>query len=141
MRRLRHDNFWMKGMRRVVLLLALSLAAVALRAQEAPAEGPRLVFDRETHHFGRIPGRGGKVSCEFPFTNRGTAPLVITRIVTSCTCTKGSFPKRPVAPGGTGTVTITYDPAQQQGVFFKAIQVYSNDGRKRVIVTVKGEVY
>lgn len=120
----------------------LLLAAIVTQArEEAPATGPRLVFEREAYDFGRIARKGGKVSCEFPFINEGVAPLVITRIETSCTCTKGTFPKKPVAPGGSGTVMITYDPGQQKGVFFKAIQVYSNGEQRRLIITVKGEVY
>lgn len=128
-------------MKRIVLLLMLCALGIGLDAQKAPATGPRLVFERQMHDFGRISHKGGKVSCEFPFTNQGVAPLVITRIQTSCTCTKGSFPKKPIAPGQGGTVEITYDPAQQKGAFFKAIQVYSNAEERRVIVTVKGEVY
>ena len=136
------NSFKKNGMKRVFFLTMLFMAAIVALAQEKePATGPRLVFEREAYDFGRISRKDGKVSCEFPFTNQGVAPLVITRIETSCTCTKGTFPKKPIVPGGSGTVTITYDPAQQKGVFFKAIQVYSNGEQRRLIVTVKGEVY
>ena len=103
--------------------------------------GAHLHFLNTAHDFGDIPRRGGDLVKEFVFVNDGTEPLVILHAITSCTCTKGTFPKKPVAPGGSGTVTITYDPAQQKGVFFKAIQVYSNGEQRRLIVTVKGEVY
>ncbi len=136
-----YHNFRMNGMRKIILLLILCVLGMELDAQKTPATGPRLVFERQMHDFGRISHKGGKVTCEFPFTNQGVAPLVITRIQTSCTCTKGSFPKKPIAPGQGGKVEITYDPAQQKGTFLKAIQVYSNGEQKRVIITVKGEVY
>ena len=80
-------------------------------------------------------GRGGYVAeivagdlvREFTFTNDGTAPLVVTRVITSCSCLKASFPKRPVPPGGQGVIRITYEPHKSEpGVFNKVIQVYSN---------------
>lgn len=76
---------------------------------------------------------------EFTFTNDGTAPLVVTRVITSCSCLKASFPKRPVPPGGQGVIRITYEPHKSEpGVFNKVIQVYSNSVDGRDVITVQG---
>ena len=97
-------------------------------------------FSSCEHNFGKIPERGGKVSHTFHYTNTGDKPLVITRITTTCKCTDYSYSKKPVAPGKTGTITISYDPKKQQGVFYKVIQVHDNTPDQRQVVTIRGEV-
>lgn len=120
-------------MRSVTLFLAMVFICFA-------ALGQQITFENAEYDFGNIPERGEAVRREFKFTNTGTAPLVITRSVTSCNCTKALFGKKPIMPGQSGVVTVTYDPNKQSGTFFKAIQIYSNDPRGRQIITVKGKV-
>ena len=61
------------------------------------------------------------------------------RVITSCSCLKASFPKRPVPPGGQGVIRITYEPHKSEpGVFNKVIQVYSNSVDGRDVITVQG---
>lgn len=110
----------------------------ALGAQERPA-GALLRMDSATYDFGNVPRKGGDLTKEFVFVNEGTAPLVITRVVTSCSCLKASFPKRPVSPGDRAVIRITYEPHKSEpGVFHKVIQVYSNSVTGRQILTVQG---
>ena len=88
------------------------------------------------HDFGDVPRKGGDLVREFTFTNDGTAPLVVTRVITSCSCLKASFPKRPVPPGGQGVIRITYEPHKSEpGAFNKVIQVYSNSVDGRDVIT------
>ena len=73
------------------------------------------------------------------FTNDGTVPLVVTRVITSCSCLKASYSKRPVAPGESGTISIIYEPHKSEpGVFNKVIQIYSNSVDGRDVITVQG---
>lgn len=109
-------------------------------AQEESVEGPAIKFAVGEYDFGRVSERGRKVSYDYVFTNTGTSPLVVTRAVTSCKCVSTSFNRRPIPPGGQGAITITYDPKKQQGVFYKAIQVYTNTPEKMHIIIAKGEV-
>lgn len=96
-------------------------------------------MDSATYDFGNVPRKGGDLTKEFVFVNEGTAPLVIIRVVTSCSCLKASFPKRPVPPGDRAVIRITYEPHKSEpGVFHKVIQVYSNSVTGRQILTVQG---
>ena len=128
---------------------------------------PRKRMEVAGHDFGDVPRKGGDLVREFTFTNDGTAPLVVTRVITSCSCLKASFPKRPVPPGGqgviritlkylqpgkekvisglrrvpadSGVIRITYEPHKSEpGVFNKVIQVYSNSVDGRDVITVQG---
>lgn len=99
----------------------------------------RLRFVEPTHDFGDIARKGGDLEHEFAFVNEGDAPLVLVRVITSCSCLKANFSKRPVAPGERGVVRITYEPHKREpGVFNKVIQVYSNSAGGREVVTVQG---
>ncbi len=98
-----------------------------------------MLFDRLEHDFGEIPQASKEVKCTFDFTNDGDAPLVITRIVTSCSCTKAAYSRKPILPGEKSTITIIYEPQKKEsGVFYKAIEVYSNATPKRQIIVIKG---
>lgn len=76
---------------------------------------------------------------EFLFRNEGTAPLVIVRVLTSCSCFKASFPRRPVPPGGQGVIRVTYEPLKSEpGAFSKVLRIYSNSVTGREVITVQG---
>lgn len=99
----------------------------------------RLVLPVATHNFGDVPRKGGELTQEFAFRNEGTAPLVIVRVLTSCSCFRASFPKRPVPPGGTGVIRVVYEPLKSEpGAFSKVLQIYSNSATGREVITVQG---
>ena len=85
--------------------------------QDAKARGAHLRMEVAGHDFGDVPRKGGDLVREFTFTNDGTAPLVVTRVITSCSCLKASFPKRPVPPGGQGVIRIRIQPQDNFRVF------------------------
>ncbi len=128
----------MKILRTVLLFVSLWGCMLPAAAGD-DGRGARLEFEVAEHDFGDIKQKGGDVSFEFRYTNKGDAPLVITRIVTSCSCTKADYGKRPVAPGQSGVVKITYEPGKKElGVFYKAIQVFTNDPAGRQVIVIKG---
>ena len=107
-------------------------------SEEKP-QGPHFAFKSTEHDFGDIPHKSPKVEHRFAFTNDGTAPLVITRVLTSCSCVKAEYGKKPVPPGGKGEITVTYEVNKKEsGVFYKVIEVYSNSPAKRTNLIVKG---
>ncbi len=128
-------------MKRFLLVLCFALAAACAYADDKPeARECEMEFTSTEHNFGKVSERGKAVSHLFEFTNRGNRPIVITRISTTCKCTKYDFSKRPVPPGGKGKITVTYNPKKQSGVFYKVIQVFSNCSQERIMLTIRGEV-
>ncbi len=105
----------------------------------AAAPGARLLLEERSFDFGDVPRKGGDLVHEFLFRNDGDAPLVLTRVFTSCSCLKTSFSKRPVAPGASGVIRVTYEPHKSEpGAFNKVIQIYSNSVAGRALLTVQG---
>ena len=86
------------------------LVALLLGSAVAMAEGPGIEFSVTSHDFGNIDEDGDPVSCEFEFTNTGDEPLVIVSANASCGCTRPEFPKKPIKPGKTGKIKVTYLP-------------------------------
>ncbi len=135
-------------MRKFALLLLLLAGGTVLRAEgresgesgETQQAGKALLkLDHTSHDFGEIPRKGGDIEHEFPFENDGDAPLVIVRAQTSCSCLKISYPKRPVAPGASGTIRVVYEPHKSEpGSFNKLVQIFSNAENEREILTVQG---
>ena len=121
-------------MKRLSLILLLLFAAWGgLRAQ------PALTLLQKGYDLGPIPEDGGTVSRVYTFRNSGNAPLVVVRAETSCTCTKASFSKRPVAPGERGVVKVIYEPHKKEpGAFSKVIQIFSTSIEGRNVLTVRG---
>lgn len=98
-----------------------------------------LKLHETSHDFGDVMRRGGDLIYDFYFTNNGTAPLVLTRVVTSCSCLKAHFQRRPIAAGEQGMIRIVYEPQKSEpGVFNKVIQIYSNSRDGREVITVQG---
>ena len=86
----------------------------------------QLVFDPDRHDFGSIREADGAVTCTFTGVNRGTKPVVLLDVVTSCGCTVPEYSRKPVLPGASTRIVVTYDPANRPGRFSKELAVYSS---------------
>lgn len=127
----------MRMMRTVLLIMASCLAWLGAGAKQY--EGAHLKFESSFHNFGSVPRRGGDLVWEFEYTNDGSAPLVIVRAQTTCSCLKVSHSKRPLAPGETAVIRVVYEPHKNEpGAFSKVIQIYSNSVSGRELITVCG---
>ena len=115
--------------------------AILLATGMVSAQSKAVISAEETSHdFGTIKEANGKVSHTFKISNTGDAPLVLTRVIASCGCTTPEWTKEPIAPGKSGDIKITYDPADRPGPFAKTISVYSNGKTGSYILTIRGEV-
>ena len=95
-------------------------------------------FAKKEYDFGFIEEDGGKVQCEFEFTNTGNKPLIIVEAAASCGCTKPEYPKRPIEPGKTGKIKVTYNPAGRPGGFKKDVKIRTNGAEKRTTLYIIG---
>ncbi len=106
------------------------------------AEGPLpvMTFDSTLLHLGRI-SQGSVVERSFHFRNTGQGQLVIADVRGSCGCTVGKdWPRQPIAPGGRGTITVSFDSEGREGVQEKTVSVVANTRPPTTVLTIKGEV-
>lgn len=73
------------------------------------------------------------------FEFKGNAPLLITKVKTSCGCTVPSYSKAPLLPGVKGKLKIKYDTLRL-GAFTKTIIVTSNVKGGNKILKIKGNI-
>ncbi len=109
----------------LLMMLGCALAAQAQEQARLDYDAPRLTFSTTHHNFGEIV-RGQVVSHTFVFENTGTAPLVLTKVETTCGCTATSWTRQPLQPGDKGEITVSFDSSGKTGQQVKVISVYSN---------------
>lgn len=126
------------------LLLTLMLTAGAAFNSKAQvsistATGAQIEFVKTSHDYGTIKN-GADGTCTFEFKNTGNAPLIIQDAKASCGCTVPDWPKTPIAPGETATITVKYD-TKKSGVINKEVKVISNASNEPIaILRIKGNV-
>lgn len=107
------------------LYLALLLALL-------PASAAARTF---FHEFGTIAEEGGAVAhtFELPAAPAGAVQSVVGA-ASGCPCLAVDYPRRPVAAGKPLSVTVTFDPARQQGHFTKTAWLRLSGGRRDTLV-------
>lgn len=118
-----------------LITILICFFSVIILAQEKQAE---IEFETNSIDYGQIDfeSDGTKI---FKFKNIGDAPLVFTRISSSCGCTIPKKPEKPIEPGAEGQIEVNYD-TKRVGVFRKAVTVNSNAKTPTVILRIMGEV-
>ncbi|MDV7140952.1 DUF1573 domain-containing protein [Maribacter sp. TH_r10] len=122
-------------MKKIVLVLFVGLLGFSLTAQETKA---KIEFKSETVDYGQIT-KGSDGVRVFEFTNTGDAPLIISKVSSSCGCTIPKKPDGPILPGKTGEIQVKYD-TNRVGPIRKAITVISNAETPTKVLKIKGEI-
>ncbi|CAM4342040.1 DUF1573 domain-containing protein [Zobellia nedashkovskayae] len=122
-------------MKKIVLVLFVGLMGLSLTAQDKAA---KIEFKSETVDYGEIQ-KGADGVRVFEFTNTGQAPLIISKVSSSCGCTIPKKPEDPILPGKTGEISVKYD-TNRVGPIRKAITVISNADTPTKVLKIKGEV-
>ena len=100
----------------------------------------QLEFEPSSFDFGRIEEAGGVCSCTFVGTNRGTKPIVLVDIVTTCGCTTPTYSRKPIRPGEQTEVVVSYDPYNRPGSFDRKLFLYGPRQERLATLTIRGEV-
>lgn len=123
----------------VFFVFLLSFVTLGLFAQENQnITNDSIVFEKTVHDYGTI-AHGGDGNCEFKFTNKGKATLILSNVRASCGCTVPKWPKEPIEPGKEGVIKVKYN-TNSPGSFNKSITVNSNAANGTVVLHIKGNV-
>lgn len=106
---------------------------------ETVANLASIEFEETVYDFGTIKD-GEKVEHVFKFKNTSNVPLIVTGVQPSCGCTASDYTKEPVAPGGTGTVSLTFDSSGKPGAQNKSATVKANIEGGQTMISFKGNV-
>ncbi len=122
-------------MKKLITVLFVGLFTLAVSAQDKVA---KIEFEKDVIDYGQV-AKGDDGVRIFKFTNTGDAPLIISRVYSSCGCTIPKQPEDPIKPGETGEISVKYD-TKRVGPIRKTITVYSNAETPTVALKIKGRV-
>ena len=121
-------------MKKTALAIFIGLLGFGINAQQV--KGAKIEFKTETVDYGEI-NKGSDGVRIFEFTNTGNAPLIISKVSSSCGCTIPKKPEGPIMPGETSEIQVKYD-TDRVGPIRKAITVISNTDTPTKILKIKG---
>ncbi|MDE6564724.1 MAG: DUF1573 domain-containing protein [Muribaculaceae bacterium] len=126
------------------LIVAIVLMAAVPASARKPGEKVGLEFPELSYDFGTIEGGEGKyVVHEFTFNNTGDGAVAVISAIASCGCTRPEYTRKPVAPGKTGKVKVTFNTAGQKGEINKDIKLRlrsANGKSEQVTLRIAGVV-
>lgn len=123
-------------MKQLITILFVGLLSFSVNAQDKQA---KIEFESETIDYGTIE-KGADGVRVFKFKNTGDAPLIITKVKSSCGCTVPKKPEEPIMPGMTGEIQVKYDTNRVMPIR-KTITVTSNaENAPTVALKIKGLV-
>ena len=122
-------------MKHLITILCIGLISFSFNAQEKIA---KIEFKTDVIDYGTIE-KGANGIRTFEFTNTGEAPLIITKVKSTCGCTVPSWPKDPIMPGKSGEIKVKYDTNRVSPIR-KTITVTSNAETPNVALKIKGLV-
>lgn len=120
-------------------LLALGFAFLFFPGLFAQMAGG-VKFEKLAHDFGDIKEETGTVTAIFEYTNISGGPLYISKVETSCGCTKPEYSKDTILPGAKGYVKAIYEARGHRGNFHKNIYVYFNNQDYYQGLSISGNV-
>lgn len=123
----------------MMIFVAGSMSSVMAQEVAVAEKGAKIEFAKQTHDYGEVK-YGGNGQCTFEFTNTGTENLIISNAKGSCGCTVPSWPKEPLAPGKTASITVKYD-TKRPGAINKSVTISSNAvNTPTKVIRIKGNV-
>jgi hypothetical protein len=126
-------------MKQILQTIAVIFLVAAFNIGFAQGQ-PKISFEKTEHNFGSFLESAGVQTTIFKFKNTGTTPLILNEVKASCGCTTPKWTRDPVAPNGSGEITVSYDPKNRPGSFNKSVTVGSNAENSSVILTISGQV-
>jgi hypothetical protein len=123
-------------MKKVILSAAILALSTLAFAQKKVADVAK--FASETIDQGKLK-QNNPVPVKFVVTNISQEPLIIEQASPTCGCTMGDYTKSPIAPGGTGYITATFNAASL-GHFDKHLTVKFAGVDEVKSITITGDV-
>lgn len=132
-------------MKKFLLLCAATLLTIASFSVSAARPGHKTgtAFSSLVYDFGQVSAEHSSVSHKFTVYNRSNKAVAILSARASCGCTEPSYDHKPIAPGDSATVTVTFLTRGQRGEFTKdvTLRLRSADNKsEKVQLQITGTV-
>ena len=121
--------------------MRLFFAIILIALNSAPGFGQEAEFSIDKAVF-RFPKtrEGTLLKHSYHITNTGDAPLIISDYEVACTCTKASLPDRPINPGESYDLEVTFDTKGKYYFQDRTVYLVTNTREKKHAVRFKVKV-
>ena len=99
---------------------------------------PEIQFELDIHDFGKLDS-ASSAKYYFRYKNIGNKELIIDDLSSACGCTIADWNPRPLVPGGSDSLLVTYD-TNITGYFMREIVIKSNSKTSPDRIYIKGFV-
>tara|TARA_B110000503_G_C7101161_1_gene393818 strand:+ start:374 stop:883 length:510 start_codon:yes stop_codon:yes gene_type:complete len=111
-----------------------------LRITKLEANSTTLEFDKLTHDYGDVLPDSDN-NTVFLVTNTGDKPLILEDVSASCGCTMPRKPEKPILPGESDVIEVTFHPKPGQvNEIKKSITVTANTMKKVHMLEIRAFV-
>ena len=109
-----------------VFMLLFAYGYAQTSTHSGQSKKPDILFVEKSIDFGTIK-EGERPNIVFKFYNSGTAPLLIKDIHAPCGCTGKDWPRHPIMPGDSSSITATFTSRGYAGRnVHKSVRVVTN---------------
>lgn len=120
-------------MKKILITLTLIVAAVCT------ASAQEIKFEKLTQDLGHFPESSPQHTVVFKFKNVGSENLSITNAIASCGCTVPEYPTKPILPGQSGEIKVTYNgQGKFPGHFKKTVTIYATGKVEKTRLFIEG---
>lgn len=103
-------------------------------------DSPVVEFTATQHDFGRL-SAGTVLKHDFIFTNKGSANLSVTNVLSSCGCITSTNWSRDIPPGQQGRIPFSFNSSNLSGDFYRTLTISTTDpARPTIMLIIKGIV-
>lgn len=121
------SSFFVLGLVAIAVVMFFVISNNKISASNSAAN---IVFVETTHDFGTVP-QGPQLEYNFKFVNKGSTPLKIDKVTTSCGCTGATTSgKEEYGKGEEGSIHVTFNTRGREGLQEKTLMVFSNDEKE-----------
>jgi hypothetical protein len=119
--------------------LFFAIIIIALNSALGFCQEAEFSIDKSLHKFPNTK-QGTVLAHNYKITNTGDKPLIISDYTVACTCTKVELPEKPIMPGETFALRVTFDTADKYYFQDRTITLLTNAKKKEQVIRFKVKV-
>ena len=129
----------MNHSRRIVPILFVIYLGIFFSCSKKSPTAPCIVFNDTICHM-TINKDNPRDSFDFVYKNAGDKKLVIYTVDPSCECLTAKFDQKMLGKGDSSYIRIYFDASNEQGEFWRTLDVYTNARKEPYTLEVEGTI-
>lgn len=125
--------------RRIVPILFVIHLGIFFSCSKKSPTAPCIVFNDTICHLS-LNKDNPRDSFDFVYKNAGDKKLVIYTVDPSCECLTARFDQKMLGKGDSSYIRIYFDASNEQGEFWRTLDVYTNARKEPYTLEVEGTI-